>query len=208
MRFLPLEDDRLEEGGRQDCVSCGCFLIYLFNYLIHVCTDFLQGFTLNGKPVLNNFLKVKGTFETSASATVHTPLTILLHFYLRSIKHMSHFNVVEQLLSEFYIEAHSNLQIQNIPFNVTDAEALEEWVIEAESRAAQLSAARHVIVFIMTHTDPDRGDPWLGHNPGSGESGAAAVDDASTCLFLFYCTDVDRELNSGFIKYSTLSVLS
>jgi hypothetical protein len=125
---------------------------------------------------------------------------------------MSHFNVVEQLLSEFYIEARSNLQIQNIPFNITDAEALEEWVIEAESRAAQLSAARrlarHVIVFITNHTDPDRGDPWLGHDPGSGASGAAAVDDASTCLFLFYCTDLDRELNSGFIKYSTLSKLS
>jgi hypothetical protein len=174
---------------------------FWFIYLFYVCTnvfDFLQGFTLNGRPVLNNFLEVKGTFQTATNATVHTPPVILLHFYLHSIQHVAHFNVVEQLLSEFYLESSSNLQIKNIPFNISDAQTLEKWDVEASSHVAELSTSAHVIVFITTHTDPERGDLWLGHDK-HGKPFAAASDDVSTCLF--YCTDVDREFNSGSIKF-------
>jgi hypothetical protein len=160
--------------------------------------DFLQGFTLNGRPVLNNFLEVKGMFETASNATVHTPPTILLHFYLHSIKHVAHFNVVEQLLSEYYLNIESRLQVQNISINISDVQTLEKWSIEASGRVAELSASAHVIVFITTHTDPERGDFWLGHDE-HGEPCAVAVDDVSSCLF--YCTDVDHEFNSGFIKF-------
>jgi hypothetical protein len=111
---------------------------------------------------------------------------------------MAHFNVVEQLLAEFYLGADSNLQIQNLPFNISDEQTLEKWNVEASSHVAKLSASTHVIVFITTHTDPDRGDLWLGHD-NRGDPCATAVDDVSTCLF--YCTDVDHELDSGFIKF-------
>jgi hypothetical protein len=147
--------------------------------------------------VLNKFLEVPGTFITSSNSTVHSPPTVLLHLRLHSIEHTAHFNVVEQLLSEYYFQGDTDLQVSDVPFNIGNAQALAEWNIEAGNLVAKLSGYTHVIVFITTHADPERGDLWVGHD-NSGPC-AATVGDVSTCLF-YYCTDIDRELNSGSIK--------
>lgn len=45
------------------------------------------------------------TFETSISARVYSPPTVLIHLYLHSIIHVSHFTIVRQFLSEYYFNA-------------------------------------------------------------------------------------------------------
>ena len=64
---------------------------------------FLQGFTINGAPVLKNFIKVKGTFETATKATTCCPLTIIVHVGLLSVEHLAHFSGVEDILAEYNI---------------------------------------------------------------------------------------------------------
>ncbi|KAF8141807.1 hypothetical protein EV363DRAFT_1443744 [Boletus edulis] len=60
------------------------------------------GFTVNGISVLNSFLRVNGQFETAAMAAVLTPPALLVHFRLRSIRHLAHFKMVEDHLREYY----------------------------------------------------------------------------------------------------------
>jgi hypothetical protein len=137
-------------------------VLFLFLF-IFVPNVFLQGFTINGRPVLNSFLKVKGTFETSIGARVFSPPTVLLHLHHHSIKYLGHFTIVEKLLSEYYSDDNP-LNIIDIPFNVGHDQAVKKWSHEITNTVARLSQLphKHVIVFITTHSHPDNGDLWLG----------------------------------------------
>jgi hypothetical protein len=55
-----------------------------------------------------------------------------------------------------------------------------------------------VVVFITTHTDPDRGDLWLGHDEDN-EICAVAIDDVIILLFYYFISEINYILNSGSI---------
>lgn len=148
--------------------------------------DFLQGFTRNGVPILRNFLTVKGGFETSTSATVQAPPIILLHLRIHSIQHISHFNAMHQLLSEYYHDDTGNqLLVMDLAFNISDERAVAKWSDKAAAQVAGVSGYSHIIVFVTTHSDPDRGDLWLGHDKHN-EPCATTISNVSTGLFYYF----------------------
>jgi hypothetical protein len=145
---------------------------------------FLQGFTINGRPVLDKFVKVLGGFEASIAARVHSPPTVLLHLRLHSITYVAHFTMVEDLLAEYY-SAGNKLKVLDLPFNVREDKATAEWSKDAAKLISELSGFRHVVVFVTTHSVPDNGDLWLG-NDRSNKPCAALVDNMSANLFYHF----------------------
>jgi hypothetical protein len=136
-------------------------------------------------PVLNQFLKVKGTFETFTSATIKSPPTILLHFQLHLIQHIAHFTIVEQLMAEYYHAGDCRLLVMDMPFNVGHNEALDKWNLDAAECMHEVSLYNHVVVFVTTHSDPNSGDLWLGLDKNN-KACAAKVDNVSTDLFYHF----------------------
>jgi hypothetical protein len=145
---------------------------------------FLQGFTINGAPVLKNFIKVKGTFETATRATTRCPPTIIVHVRLLSVEHLAHFSIVEDILAEYYTKD-DQLKIIDLPINITDNETLEKWNINVSKVVAGLSGYSHVIVFITTHSDPDSGDLWIGQDEHNNPC-ASSVSFVSTSIFYHF----------------------
>ena len=88
---------------------CFLFIYILFSYLFFIYYYLLQGFTINGKCVLDSFLKVKETFKISTNAIVKLPPTILIHFCLEDIEHIAYFTIIQQLMAEYYINGKSKL---------------------------------------------------------------------------------------------------
>ena len=161
------------------------FFIYLFLFLLTP-VWFLQGFTLNGAPILDEFLKVKGTFETASRATTRSPPAALIHLRLESLDHFAHFNTSREVLREYYKNEHQKkLKIVDIPFNLGDDQALASWKADIKEVVANLSGCSHVVVFVTTHSDPNSGDLWLGYDK-SGRHWAAAVGSVSTSLFYHF----------------------
>ena len=131
-------------------------------------------------PVLNNFIKVKGSFETATKASTRCPPVLLLHICLHSIIHLVHFNAVEELLSEYYT-GNNQLKVLDLTFNISHDEAAADWRTAAEELIADLLDFEHVIVFVTTHSDPDSGDLWLGEERGKPLAGQTG--EVSTGLF-------------------------
>lgn len=134
-------------------------------------------------PVLKHFLKVKGTFETATNATVKSPPLILVHFHLSSIKHTAHFTIVEQLMAEYYHEDESELIVMDFPFNFGSDKDITKWNVEAAKSLAKISHYSHAVIFVTTHSDPDRGDLWFGYDEGT--PCAAKVGDVSGLFYHF-----------------------
>lgn len=189
MRFLSLEDESYRKRPR---ILGQCFILIYYVYIIF----FGQGFTIDGNPLLNTFPKVKRGFEVASNATVHSPSTLFLHFRLHSIKHVSHFTIVDQVLSEYYV-GDNRLKVVDVPFNVYNLKDVEAWNAYAAQQVANLSSLdyKHVIVFITTHSDPDRGDLWIGEE--DTEPAADTPDQVSIICFYYYYTN--RKLDSGLI---------
>ena len=161
-------------------VSAFLFLFYATKiYLI-----FLQGFTLNNKPMLKKFLNVRGTFEASIGATVHSPPTLLLHLCLHSIRHTAHFTIVDDLLSEYYSNSNA-LKVLDLPFNLGHDQAAIKWKSDTTKLVAGLSGFRHVVVFVTVHSVPENGDLWFGHNKAE-EPCATQVGEVNNILFYFF----------------------
>ena len=179
--------------------------LFLFIFTLNYILIFLQGFTIDGKPVLKKFLKVQGAFEASIGATVHSPPAILLHLRHHSITNIAHFNVVEELLSEYYPN-NGPLQVIDMPFNAGHNQAVAKWSSDASKLVTGLTRAggyRHVIVFVTTHSVPDNGDLWLGEDKAKEEPCAAPVGDVSISLFyqFIFHTNIGREFNSGAMRF-------
>ena len=141
----------------------------------------LQGFTLNGKPALNTFLRVKGAFQQSISARVLTPPTVLLHFYLDSISHLAHFTLTEELVGEYYTDE-DKFQACRVPFNIKNDLGVAAWNKNAAKLVPGLFGYSNVIVFITTHSVPANGDLWIGKD-NNNEGIAVTVENVSTSLF-------------------------
>jgi len=135
-------------------------------------------------PVLKHFLKVKGTFEMATNATVKSPPTILAHFYLSSYKHTAHFTIVEQLMAEYYHEDDSQILMMDLPFDLGSNQDVEKWNADAAKRLANISPYSHVVVFVTTHSDPDRGDLWFGYDKDKNPC-AAEADEVSGLFYHF-----------------------
>ena len=144
----------------------------------------LQGFTCNGKPALNTFLKVNGAFQQSISAWVLNPPTALLHIYLSSISHLAHFTLAEELVGEYYTNE-DKFEIYQLPFNMRDEQGVATWSKEASKLAASLSGYSHVIVFITTHSVPTNGDMQIGKD-NDNEGIAVTVDNVSISLYYYF----------------------
>jgi hypothetical protein len=149
----------LENGSKNEEILCG---ESLWPFPQAPLTFFLQGFTIDGAPVLDNFLKVRGIFETATSATVLSPPTLLLHFCLYSINRIAHFTMVDQLLGEYYQD--DRLRVIDIPFDVGHEQVRDKWDRNAAKLIASLGRYRHVVAFVTTYSDPDTGDLWLGQD--------------------------------------------
>jgi len=170
MHFLSLEDELCK---KRPLVLGQCFILIFYVYIIL----FWQGFTINGNPLLNSFPKVKEGFEVAFNATIHCPSTLFLHFHLHSIKHILHFTIMDQVLSEYYI-GDSRLKVVDIPFNVPDIDDLKEWNDYTSQQVANLSSLdyHHVIVFITMHSNSDREDLWI------GEEDTGPVTSGQSCI--------------------------
>lgn len=145
---------------------------------------FPQGFTLGGAPVLNKFIKVKGTFETATRATTSCPPTILINIHYFTIDNLAHFVVAKEVLSEYYTDD-NRLQIINMPLDVAYTEAAAKWNTDVTKLVAGLSDYQHVVVFITTHSDPTSGDLWIGQDEDNNPC-AASVTYVSTGLFYYF----------------------
>ena len=154
-------------------------------------------------PVFNKFLEVRGTFEISTKARVLAPRTLLIHFRFHSIKHVAHFTIVQQLLEEYY-HGNKELTVLDVPINVGDGQALVQWRSAAAKTMATLSEYQCVLAFITVHSDPDRGDLWVGQDEDNA-AGAIAVDEVSIRLFFPMILIISILCNSGSIKYWGLS---
>ena len=133
-----------------------------------------QGFTVKGAPVLDGFLKVHGVFETTTSASILTLPTLLVHLHLKSIHHIAHFNIVHQLLSEYYVD--DRLRVIDLPIDLGKDEDQLDWPDQATKIVARLGEFQHIVVFITTHSDPERGDLWLGQDEHERICSASVAD--------------------------------
>ena len=136
-------------------------------------------------PVLKHFLEVKGTFETATNATVKSPPTILAHFHLSSIQHTAHFTIVEQLMAEYYHEDNSQLLVLDMPFNFQSDQDVEKWNVSAAKYLANIPHYSHVVIFVTTHSDPDRGDLWFGYDKENRPC-AAPANEVSGLFIISY----------------------
>ena len=175
----------LELGEKRPHVFCEfyfCFfqVLLIFIYLF----IYSQGFTIGGQPILNSFLKVKGTFGTSISAKVYSPPTILIHLRLESVIFVAHFKIVEQLLSEYY-SADNPLTVRDLPFDLGNDRDAAKWSSDLQRLVAGLPLHRHVIIFVTTHSDPESGDLWLGKDK-EGCDIATNVSNVSRYLIISY----------------------
>ena len=171
----------LELAERQYRLFCEFFYVP-FHIGAKINLFILQGFTHNGQPVLNKFLKVKGTFGTSISAKVYSPPTVLIHIRLQSIAHIAHFTIVDQLLSEYYSEDNP-LTVFDLPYSIGHDQAATDWNSKVTKLVARLSSRRHVIIFITTHSVPENGDLWLGKDR-KGDDIATTVGNVSDICFI------------------------
>ena len=134
-------------------------------------------------PVLNAFLKVKGTFEMATWATTRSPLAVLIHLRLPSISHTLPFDVTQATLSEYYPKG--NLKIIDLSFNLVDGQKEAAWEKEVESVITDLFECDLVFFFITNHSSPDTSDLWLSE-VSPGKPIAALVSDVSTILFYHF----------------------
>jgi hypothetical protein len=158
------------------------YMIYLFIYLLLLL--FFQGFTIGGQPVFDHFLKVKGTFELATNASVQSPPTLMIHLRLKNLPHLAHFTIVHELLAEYYHESEGQLQVLDMPFAIENDEEAAEWTVMVTNQLRMLRPHEHAVVFITTHSDPDRGDLWTKKSESPHEEPCAVtVSDVSSGVF-------------------------
>ena len=146
-------------------------------------------------------------FEINTKAMVLAPHTLFVHFRFHSIKHIAHFTIVQQLLEEYY-HGNKNLTVLDLPINVGDSQALAQWRSEAVKIMENLSQYQKVLAFITVHSDPDRGDLWVGQDDDDDGPSAITVDDISMGLFFPMILIISILHNSGSTKYWGLSMPS
>jgi hypothetical protein len=103
-------------------------------------------------------------------------------------------------MAEYFHEEESSLQVIDIPFNVSHNQAVGEWNLQAAHRMRGISHHDHVVVFVTTHSDPDRGDLWTGVDRAN-QPCAVTVSNVSTgILYFIIYTDINHKLNSGLTR--------
>jgi hypothetical protein len=144
----------------------------------------LKGFTVNGHPILDKFLKVPGTFQSTTGASIQSPPTILVHVKLSTIPYTSHFTTTRDLLWEFY-HNDNRLLVIDLAFNISTNKAVGKWRKCVEKEIAEAYGYSHVVIFATTHSVPDNGDLWLGEDD-EGKRNAINVAKVSFFIFSFY----------------------
>ncbi len=71
---------------------------------------------------------------------------------------------MEQLMAEYYHEDDSQLLVLDMPFNFGSDQDVEKWNVNAAKCLANISHYSHVVIFVTTHSDPNRGDLWFGYD--------------------------------------------
>ncbi|HYT44833.1 MAG TPA: hypothetical protein VEP90_21070 [Methylomirabilota bacterium] len=61
-------------------------------------------------------------------------------------------------MAEYYHENDSQLLIMNVPFNIKSNEAVNKWNADAAKHLARISQYSHVVIFVIMHSDPNKGD--------------------------------------------------
>jgi hypothetical protein len=198
-------DASLPQGNELPYIVCGFSIYFILVLCVLKYTDFLQGFTIKGKPVLQNFLKVTGAFQVTSAARVQAPSTVLLHIRYHAIALVSHFTIVQQLFAEFYpscsndVKQNPRLLVLDKPFNIGVESAADNWDEEITQLVSNLSSYERVVIFVTTHSDPDTGDLWLGDDE-QGDPCSAAISVVSPDFTLSFYTNTDHERNSGSIS--------
>jgi hypothetical protein len=112
---------------------------------------------MNGKPILNKFLNITGTFELIMGATIQFPPIILIHLKLHMIPYISHFTTTWEVLIEYY-HNENQLCIINLPFNISNNKVVGKWNKQVDKLMEKLSGHTHVVIFATTHLIPNL---WL-----------------------------------------------
>lgn len=122
-------------------------------------------------------------FQSSTKANIYAVPTLLLHFWLSTIRHRAHFNIIEEALHDYY-PANARLQSLDIPFNLSTDDAQLKWPSQAEKIMARVRSAGYkcIVAIVTNHTDDDHGDFWLGVNEDGDEPRAAAVEEVSASI--------------------------
>lgn len=94
---------------------------------------------------------------------------------------------MQELLGEYFQGPLRNrLQVLDVPIDLGKDVAQLRWVDEAAKMVQDLDQFQHVVVFVTTHSDPDRGDLWLGRDE---RNQVCAVSVKDVCFVLFFAFD-------------------
>ncbi|KAI6014201.1 hypothetical protein EDC04DRAFT_2609068 [Pisolithus marmoratus] len=123
------------------------------------------GFYSQGKPVLPEPPVITGGFQHAINAQVAPHSTALIHLHLENLE-VGHaqVNMIHSLLQPYFPKG--RYQFSQLPFNLTTQESLAAYQSAAFNLATSLSSYQSVILFLTTHSDEERGDPFSGFVDG------------------------------------------
>lgn len=146
---------------------------------------------------------MNGTFELATNATVRSPTTLLIHLRLATLPHLAHFNIVAELLGEYFHEDENRFRTLDLPFSIEDDADAAEWTSKVVERLRMVRKHEHVVVFVTTHSDPERGDLWTKASEHPEEEPCAvSVSEVST-----YNTNIDHKLNNSTTQQFLTTIL-
>ncbi|KAJ8597852.1 hypothetical protein M405DRAFT_211 [Rhizopogon salebrosus TDB-379] len=134
------------------------------------------GFFRQGQPILPSFLSIRGQLEFSKRSEVSAAPVLIIHFQLvNSAATGNPMDIMHSCLTPYF--PRGGLRMLNVVFDLGTLHKIKDYSALYTKLANDIIKENYQIVCIAitTHTDDERGDPFLGCNRGS--SVAASVPD-------------------------------
>jgi hypothetical protein len=146
----------------------------------------LQGFFRDAQPVLPFFLPVRVQLETSKRSEISASHILIIHFKL--VDHVttgSPVDIIHQFLAPYF--PYGGLRKLDVVFDLGTpfkVKGYNEKCMELAKDVIEQDYYKSVCIVITTHTDDDRGDPFIGRKQGD-KSGyvSSSVPEVSSLLF-------------------------
>ncbi|KAG1839602.1 hypothetical protein C8R48DRAFT_782046 [Suillus tomentosus] len=201
-RCIDVPSNYIEELKKMDvkfrCVLCHTALMKKLNdqtpYYASILTSYpqsfthyiLQGFFRNAQPVLPFFLPVRVQLETSKRSEISASHILIIHFKL--VDHVttgSPVDIIHQFLAPYF--PYGGLRKLDVVFDLgtsSKVKGYNEQCMELAKDVVEQDHYKSVCIVITTHTDDDRGDPFIGRKKGD-KSGyvSASVPEFLNVLF-------------------------
>ncbi|KAI6013870.1 hypothetical protein EDC04DRAFT_2609155 [Pisolithus marmoratus] len=126
------------------------------------------GFYSKGEPALSAPPIIPGGFQRVMTSQVAPLPTALVHIHLQGLdKNIGHPQVaiLHSFLKAYFPQKDYNFS--QLPFNLATPQSMEAYEKAASDLADTLSPYSRVVLFITTHSDEDRGDPFAGFRDGN-----------------------------------------